>query len=378
MPKKNRVPGVFKRGEKWSYKIWFTDTSGRNKQLWRGGFDTQAEAAAERTDALARRNSGVDISPQRTTVTEYLERWLLDYASQLKRSTAHGYRALLTHHVIPQIGDVKLSKLRPLQVQSVYSAMRVKGLSEKTILNCHRALSEALKQAVRWELRPDNPTEKVASPRPSTYNPVIMRIDQVQEAIDLAPDDVRGALIRFALYSGMRQGELLRLQWPHVDFSRSIISIPSSKSQAGERALLLSAAGVEILRQHRYRQMQEKLQYGPAYRDEAYVFARPDGLPLTAMQASWTWSKIRKQIGTTARFHDLRHTNASLLLAAGAPMKLVQEWLGHASYQVTADIYSHLIPGLELNEQVAGRLDALLARPDGSNLVAGLGADELN
>ncbi len=360
MPNRNRVPGVFKRGEKWSYKITFTDTTGRTKQLWRGGFDTQAEASAERTEALSKRNAGVDMSPHSATVSQFLQRWLQEYAKQLKPATRLGYEALLKNHVYPRIGKVKLSKLRPLQVQAVYSTMREKGLSEKTILNCHRALTEALKHAVRWELRPDNPAERATSPRPGAYNPIIMSIDQVQEVLTTAPDNVYGALLRFAIYSGMRQGELLRLQWNHVDFVRSLISIPSSKSKAGERALLLSAAAVELLRQHRYSQMQEKVQMGPAYDDKAYIFARSDGSPLTVYQASNAWQKIRRQLGTKARFHDLRHTNASLLLAAGVPMKVVQERLGHASYQVTADIYSHLIPGLELNEQAAAKFDALL------------------
>ena len=360
MAKRNRVPGVFKRGEKWSYKISFTDPTGRGKQLWRGGFDTQAEASAERSDALARRNSSINISPQRATVTEYLERWLAEYASRLSPKTISGYEGLIRKHVDPQIGDVKLSKLRPLHVQGVFSSMRSKGLNEKTVMNCHRVLAEAFKHAVRWELRPDNPSERVTSPRPATYKPVVLTIDQIREILRTTPDNVKGALIAFAIYSGMRQGELMRLKWEHVDFARKLVSIPTAKTRAGERALLLSTAGVELLRQHRYWQMQEKLQVGPAYVESGLVFARPDGTALTASQVLRAWNHIRRELKTAGRFHDLRHTNASLLLASGVLMKVVQERLGHASYQVTADIYSHLIPGLELNEQAAARLDALL------------------
>jgi integrase len=105
---------------------------------------------------------------------------------------------------------------------------------------------------------------------------------------------------------------------------------------------------------------------GATYRDQGFVFAQPGGESLTANMITWEWKKLRKLLGTNARLHDLRHTNASLLLHAGVPMKIVQERLGHSSYQITADIYSHLVPGLAMGAKAAERLDALL-RVEGSN-----------
>jgi integrase len=376
--RRNRIPGVFKRGDKWYFKVSFQDSSGRYRQLWRGGYDTQDEADEARTEAKQRRNQGIDISPQRVTVEEFLRRWLRDYASLKRRSTYEGYRGLLETHVIPAIGALRLSRLLPLHVQGVYAEMRRKGDSEKTVLNCHRVLSEALKHAVDWEVALRNPAEKVRPPAPPDYRPEILSIDDVRALLGLLDDGPRHTFLRFALYSGMRQGEQLRLRWGQVDFARGLVSIDVAKSKAGVRGLELSPDAVELLRQHRYRQLAERQAAAGAYRDQGYVFAQPDGAPLTASMVSWEWKKLRKVLGTKARPHDLRHTNASLLLKAGVPMKVVQERLGHASYQITADIYTHLTPGLGLSEQAGAKLDALLRAEAEEGRRSNLVADENN
>ena len=370
--KKNRYPGVFRRGETWGFKVSYVDEAGRYRQQWRSDKDwTQQDAWNAKCEAISERNRGGDLTPAKTTLAQYLHRWLRDYAEGLPGAkTQGGYKSLFDHHVIPVIGNVLLRKLRPLQIQSVYTAMRRAGLSEKTILNCHRALSQALKHAVDWELASRNPATAAKKPRPAKYEPIVMPVEMIRDALQLAKTEggVRGSLIRFAIYSGMRQGELRRLRWDHIDFEGSRLAIPKAKSAAGVRPLALTPDGLELLREHRRYQREEKLQLGPAYKDQGFVFARIDGEALSQMQCDWAWWRIRKVIGTTARFHDLRHAHASLLLKMGVHPKVVQERLGHSSIQITIDLYSHVFPGI--HEAALLPLDELLGASASSRLVA--------
>ncbi len=366
---KNKKPGVFQRGATWSYKYNFQDATGHWKQTWVGGFRTETAAWNAKLEALAKRNRGEDVvTSDKASVEGYLKRWLRDYASGLGSTTHAGYESLFRNHVYPVIGSVLLKKLKPLQIQAIYTGMREKGRSEKTILNCHRALSEALKHAVDWEVVGRNVAASVKKPRPQRYEPVIMPVELVREALALANDGtVGGAVIRFAIYSGMRQGELRRLKRSHVNHQSSSTSIPKAKSKAGVRNLAQTPDGMAILEEQMLQRVKEKAECGPAYKDEGFVFAKPDGSPLTAGACDWAWDKIRQRLGTEARFHDLRHAHASLLLNMGVHPKVVQERLGHASIQITIDIYSHVMPGIDRAAVLP--LDALLA-PISSGLVA--------
>jgi integrase len=359
--KKNARPGVFQRGSTWYYRLSYVDeATGKYCQRWVGGFKNQTAAWNAKLDALARRNSGEDLRPDKITVAGYVNRWLRDYAAGLPgERTRGGYESLFRLHVEPAIGGVLLKKLRPLHIQGVYTRMREKGLSEKTILNCHRVLSEALRHAVDWEMLPRNPAASVKKPRPGRYEPVIMPIEMIRQALALVDDGtVGGAVVRFAIYSGMRQGELIRLRRDHIDLDGMRASIPKAKSRAGVRNLALTPDAATVLREQLKKRGEERLLCGPAYRNEGYVFARPDGAPLTPKACDWAWDRVRSKLGTRARFHDLRHAHASLLLQLGVHPKVVQERLGHASIQVTVDLYSHVMPGI--HEAAVLPLDELL------------------
>ncbi len=378
MPKQtNAKPGVFMRGGSWTYRLSYLDeATGKHRQRWVSGFATQTAAWNAKLAALAKRNAGDDMRPETVTVEDYLKRWLRDYAKGLGETTYAGYESLFRNHVYPAIGAMKLRLLRPLQVQAIYTGMRDRGLSEKTALNCHRALSEALKHAVDWEIATRNVATSAKKPRPAPYEPVIMPVEMVREALAQASDgSVGGAVVRFAIYSGMRQGELRRLKRDHVNIELARTSIPKAKSRAGLRALAQTPDGMAILREQLFKRLEDKDLCGPAYKDEGFVFANPDGTPLSAGACDWAWERIRRQLQTKARFHDLRHAHASLLLSMGVHPKVVQERLGHASIQITVDLYSHVMPGI--HDAAVLPLDELLA-PRPKESWSGFGAEVSN
>ena len=347
--KKNAKPGVFRRGDSWSYRLSYVDEgTGKYRQKWVGGFRNQTEAWNAKLDAQNRRNAGDDMRPETVTVEAYLKRWLKDYASSLGETTHKGYESLFRLHVYPAIGAVRLRRLRPLQVQAIYTAMvQEKGLSKKTALNCHRALSRALKVAVGWEVATRNVATQAQAPKPDQFEPVIMPVALVREALAYAAgDDVQSAVVRFAIYSGMRQGEIRRMKRDAVNLELAYTSIPRAKSKAGRRNLAQTPEAMGVLKRQLAQRDDEKELLGPAYKDEGIVFARHDGSQLSAGACDWAWERIRRQLKTEARFHDLRHAHASLLLSLGVHPKVVQERLGHATIQITIDTYSHVMPGI--------------------------------
>ena len=153
----------------------------------------------------------------------------------------------------------------------------------------------------------------------------------------------------------------------HLNIDLAKASIPAAKSKAGVRNLAQTPDAMAIIREQLLKRLEEKMVCGPAYKDEGYVFAQPDGSPLTDGACNWAWERYWRQLKTKARFHDLRHAHASLLLSMGVHPKVVQERLGHASIQITVDLYSHVMPGI--HDAAVLPLDALL-QPISSRLVA--------
>ncbi len=366
------MPGhIVKRGKNsWTVVVDLgrDPTTGERKQLWRSVKGTKRDAEAFLVGLLHERDTGIDIQPGRITLSKFLERWLKDYARvNTAPKTFIRYEEIARLHLVPSLGSIRLIKLRPPHIQQAYSKLLGKGLSSRTVLHCHRVLREALQHAVQWQLLARNPADAVQPPRPERSEVRALEAEEARQLLQAVARTRYDALVHLAVTSGMRKGELLGLRWSDVDLDAGVLHVQQTcqwlphqgfvfrqpKTQLSRRAVALSPEAVRRLHQHRQRQLEERLAVGSAYQDNGLVFTTPLGAPIDPSNFRRAWERIVREAGLGhVRFHDLRHTHATLLLQQGVHPKIVSERLGHAGVAITMDTYSHVLPSLQAKAAV--------------------------
>ena len=347
--------------------------TGRRRFRYRTVRGTKKDAERALTQALHRRDTGTDIAPARVTVAEYLQRWLRDYvAVNVAPSTLRRYEQIVGR-LLPLLGALRLQHLRPTHIQEAYAALLPDGLAARTVLHHHRVLREALQHAVRWQLAASNPADAVSPPRPADREMRALTPGEVHRLLAADGDPGLRAIIHVAVTTGLRLGELLGLRWSDLDLDGGTASISRAaqylsgtgitfrqpKSARSRRNIALSAETVRTLREHRRRQLERRLAAGPAYVDQDLVFATADGSVRPPYQVQAAFRTLVQRVGLgPVRFHDLRHTAATLMLRAGVPIKIVSTRLGHATAALTLDTYSHVTP--DMQREAAAAVDAVL------------------
>ncbi|HEX2180673.1 MAG TPA: site-specific integrase, partial [Rubrobacteraceae bacterium] len=257
----------------------------------------------------------------------------------------------------------RLDRLNALQVQAVYGRKLEAGLSPRTVEIVHATLHKALKQAVAWSLVPRNVSAAATTPRPTRPEIGPLSREQARELLEAAQGDRLEALYVLAVTTGMRQGELLGFQWRDVDLEGAALKVNRSiyegivsppKTGAGRRTIRLSDTAVSALKRHRIGTTRVRI--------SGWVFPSATGTPIghqNLRKRSWKPLLERAGLPHSVRFHDLRHTCATLLLSSGIPIKVVSEMLGHASVAITLDTYSHVLP--DMQESAAKAMDEALS-----------------
>jgi integrase len=296
------------------------------------------------------------------TFAEYLVRWLEWVEPSLRPATLRRYRDMLNRHAVPRIGHIKLAKLSPLDLQRLYADRLGSGLSSTTVHHLHVVLHGVFKQAVRWGMVPRNVTEMVDAPRRTFPEIATWNAQQVARFFEAGDQHYLAAFWRLALLTGMRRGELLGLKWDDIDFERGTLAVRRTlsrgrggtwelghpKTASGRRSIALPQSCVSALRKHRVAQNTERLQLGELWDDHDFIFTNRTGGPLHVNSMALQFEKLTKATGLPKiRFHDLRHTSATLLLAKGVHPKIVQERLGHADISMTLNRYSHVTPDMQ-------------------------------
>jgi integrase len=323
---------------------------------------TRKAAADKLTEAMADRNKGVVFHDENLTVSDFLGVWLSDCVRDTIRvSTFERYKGIAGRHISPALGGLRLRALTPAHVQGFYRGKLDSGLSPATVQKIHVVLHKALSQAVMWSLVPRNVTEAVSAPRPVPKEMRPLSAQEVRKLLEAAGDDSLEALWVLAVHTGMRQGELLALKWTDVDFEAGKVSVRRTltregghfklaepKTKKSRRTVKLTGAAAEALRKHLSHQMQDMDRLGELYRDRGLVFTSSSGAPLNPSNIRNRNLRrlLRKAELPKIRFHDLRHTCATLLLSKNVHPKIVQEMLGHANVGITLDTYSHVLPGI--------------------------------
>ena len=282
---------------------------------------------------------------------------------------------MLRLHILPTLGQVKLQKLSPQHVQRLYILKKQAGCGPSTIRQMHQILHRALDDALRWNLVSRNVCDVVKRPPVPKKEMQALTTIQAQHLLSAARGDRLEALYVLALTTGMREGELLGLKWVDVDLEVGTVRIQrivkrvagqgmvvsEPKTRAGRRHITLSRLGIDALKKHRLRQQEARLLAGARWQDQGWIFSTKWGTPLDADSIRRTcFPQLLARAGLPRiRFHDLRHTAATLLLMLQTHPKIVQELLGHSNNSITLDIYSHVTPSLQ--KEAVSSLERLLA-----------------
>ncbi len=346
----------------------------KRKQQWVTIKGTKKDAEKRLSELLHQLDTGNFMKPSKTTLQEYLEKWLLDYAtSNLSPRGFERYAGIIRKHLIPDMGNIILTQLRPEHLQKHYTARLNQGLSARTVRYHHAVIHRALQTAVKWGLISRNVADDVDVPRIHRTEMQTWDEDDVTRFLAVAKDSPYYVLFYTALFTGMRRSELLALRWQDIDFIFSQIYVTRSlhhlkdgsyiftepKSARSRRTIALSPSAILTLKGHKEKQSLERDMLGIPLKNDGLVFSNIEGNPLRPNTVTRAWTMLSARAGVKViRLHDARHTHASLMLKQGIHPKIVQERLGHASIQMTLDTYSHVAPGLQ--ETAATRFDDML------------------
>lgn len=336
---------------------------------------TRQEVARKLTAALRAVQDGLPLPPERLTVARFLQDWLESARPALRPRTWERYEECVRLHIAPLLGKLALARLTPSHLQRLYSQKLEEGLSPTTVFYLHAVLHRALGQAERWGLVARNVASLVTPPRAARQEMKTLSPEEARRFLEAAQGERLYALYVLAITTGMRLGELLALRWRDVDLERGVLRVTATlqktrdgylfaepKTERSRRQVVLSPSAIEALREHRLRLLEERLRLGDAWEDHDLVFPNEIGRPLDRTNVSHrSFERILKRAGLPRlRFHDLRHTAATLLLGQGVHPKVVADMLGHSTISVTLDLYSHSTPAM--HRQAALALEAVLAQ----------------
>jgi integrase len=352
--------------------------TGKRRRKWHSCTGTKRQAQIECARLISAVQAGTYLEPSKTTVAQFLDRWLDHMRSQISKKSYARYSELARKNIVPLLGNVILTKLRAEVIDAAYAkALAVGrrdgkgGLSPQTVTHMHRVLKQAIAQAVKWELLIRNPVDAATPPKATPGKMNTYDLDQTAELIEAMRPTRMLVPTLLAVLCGMRRGEVAALRWKNVDLSTARLAILESAEQVGSkvryklpksgkgRTLELSASLVAELRAHQLRQAEELLKVGVVLSDQTFVVAQADGTPLQPDTLTQDWfRKLEKTALPRIRFHDLRHAHATHMLANGVHPKVASERLGHSKIGITLDLYSHVLPGMEAD--AAERVDVAL------------------
>lgn len=352
-----------------------------------------AATAAEVRDQLLKARSdqsrGLPVATDRQTIAQFLESWLEHtLKARAKPRSVESFTVIVRKHIVPAIGRIRLDKLTPQHVQALLEKKRqpykVKnkagkevekpGLAPQSIASIRTVLRSALGQALKWGLVARNVATLIDPPRIPRPQFHVLDTDGAKKLLAAARGERFEAVIVLALTLGLRRGEILGLRWSDIDFEERVLRVNQAlqrfggrlqitevKTERSRRVVAIPESVVRPLKARRARQAQERLLAGLEWQDSELVFTNPNGGPLEPITLHREYKELLEaaRLPTEVRFHDLRHTAASLLLAQGVHLRVIMELLGHSSISLTANTYSHVMPAAM--RDVADRMESILS-----------------
>lgn len=375
---------VEKRGTTYRYRIQFTPEEALKvgkTSISKSGFAKEKQAKAEMRKVMTELDNDTFVVEQKLTLRQYLDQWLNHYEQNVSPSTIKRYREL-SNNICDILGKKEIQKITPFEVQMAYdSLLNVNqdededALSPNTVIKVHRVLKMALRQARIWGIIKFNPCDDIKPPRYVKPNISCWTEEELVGFINAYRDGQFYLQCAIAAGTGMRLGEICALKWDCVDLKEGLIYVRKSlrrikkqwllkapKTKSSIRNIAISDDLKDILLLHKKRQ-EKLIKENDKYIDEGFVCAwEDDGRPYNPDYISKHFHLQLKDIEDipTIRFHDIRHTHATILLKKQTPIKVVSERLGHASISITLDFYAHVLPSMQ--KEAAQAINGLLSQ----------------
>ena len=365
---------------RWEARYTLGIDPGTGKQIQKSVYGkTQKEVRQKLTAITAEIDDGTYQEPCKMTVNEWLDIWLKDYQIGVKDSTAYLYERQAKLYLRPALGNIPLETLKAHTVQRLYNSLSQEhdgqpALSAKTIKNIHGVLHKALKQAVLIGYLRTNPTEACILPRIIRKEMHPLEEDQVAVFLREVQGHPHEYLYKIALFTGLREGEVLGLGWEHIDFQAGTLTVKrqlrrEQKKGGGyyfsppknnkSRCLTLAPSVIQLFRLQKLEQNSMRMEVSDAWEEHGLIFTNQTGGYLSYRTVYDCFKRIVRNIGAPAtRFHDLRHTFAVASIKSGDDIKTVQENLGHATAAFTLDVYGHVTKQMKQNS--AARMEQFI------------------
>lgn len=354
--------------------------TGKRKQKFYTVRGNKKDAEKFLTEKLRELDTGLLIDAKKMKFGEYLDYWIDKTFNNLEITTKDGYIQKIEKHIKPSLSNILLENLKPLQLQNFYEEKLQNGkldgkggLSARTVVSIHRIIHSALEQAVKWQLVVRNVADAVEPPKAKRYQAKFLNDKQTEQLIKSTKNTDIYIPIMLAIYTGARRGEILGLNWNNVDLEKGTIKIVDNlcattkgliikqpKTISGIRTIAISKTLIIILKKHKVAQIKNKMKLGAEYKDNNMVCCYEDGHMFNPKRFSAKFNEfLRKNKLPQIRFHDLRHSHASLLVKMGVQPKEISARLGHSNIGITMDLYSHLYE--EADREVANMFDELIS-----------------
>jgi len=330
-------------------RVWLTDAEGIRNQWYVYG-KTKTQVTDKMRSLRLQETEQSLVAPDRMQLSAFLTQWVRDVIVPTKRlGTAMSYESVCRNHLVPMLGSRPVQKLTAAEIQKEFATLKAGDRTKELAFVVLRA---ALRQALAWGIVARNVTDAVVRPKNPRTEMKVLNPEQVLRLLTHSKTDRLYALYRLALATGMRQGELFALRWADIDFQRNTITVQNQLSQhtlkpeevktdRSRRSIDITPQVATDLRLHRDRQFAEMGK-------QHFVFLSPDGSMLRISNFTRReWKPLLKRARLPdIRFHDLRHTAATLMLLAGVNVKVISERLGHSKVAFTMDTYTHVFPNM--------------------------------
>jgi integrase len=366
---------IKKEGSSWYFvaELGNDPITGKRKRKKQRGFKTKKDAEKALALIEAEVYKGTFFEPSSIAFKVHLLDWYKSKKNSINVQTAGTYESIINHRIIPALGHVLLSSVTPIMIQNYVNDLHDEGLSSATIKKIYQIIKSSLDYAVNMELLPSNPMKKLQLPKDKKTEMTVWEVADIKAFLNAAKKDRFYIAFHLAITTGMRRGEILGLRWRDIDFQKGILYVCQTLSKDGKqflvggktessvRSIKLPNETLLALQSQRISISKEKFKFGPAYTDNDLVVCTTKGTPVNPNNLKRSYDRLIGVAGVSKiRFHDLRHTHATMLFAQGVQAKVVSERLGHSNIKTTLDIYSHVLPNMQ--EEAANQIDVLLAK----------------
>lgn len=345
--------------------------SGKRERKYKTVTGTKKQAEAELRKMISDLETGNITTPSAIKLSAWMDTWLTTYLPNIEQTTRDDYKDKIKLYIKPALGHIPLKAIKNNDVQTWVKSLKDSGKSPKTIRNVYNNLNAALKQAVVLRMIPFNPCEGTVLPKLQKPQTNVYNIAQIQNALAVADDLSTYLLILLGASLGLRRGEMAALQWKDVNLVKNTISICQSrvhttlgiipkapKTQAGKRTITIGHDITNVLRDAKAI-YDDAVANKPSFKDLGYVLFKENGEPFHPDSLTQKWERfVAKHKLPPIRLHDLRHSNATAMIAAGINAKVVQHRLGHANVSITLNTYTHVLP--EMDQEAADKLNNAL------------------